>query len=69
MYFRQKWTDSRLANPSAQEVVIGGQSLKDSIWTPDTFSATAESVRTLKDPKPNVFVKVEPNGSVLYSER
>lgn len=67
MYFRQGWVDSRLVRDSEVKVV-GGETLMDSIWTPDTFFVS-QSVKTVKYPKLNVFVSIAPNGSVHFSER
>jgi len=70
MYFRQLWTDPRLAYPSeSEEYVLGGQTLLDSIWIPDTFFPSSQSVRTIKYPKPNLFVRILPNGTVFFSQR
>lgn len=69
MYFRQSWNDPRLVNTDDPEEVVGGRLLVERIWTPDTFFPTSSDVKVVKYPSPNVFVKVYPNGTILYSIR
>jgi hypothetical protein len=69
MYFRQKWTDPRLEATGFTESVIGGKSLVDRVWLPDTFFANSLDVEVVKDPIRNTFISIKPNGDVLFSER
>jgi len=68
IYFRQKWTDDRLASDSANPI-IGKQELVDKIWIPDTFFSSSSYVKSNKYPTPNIFARVMPNGEVLLSQR
>lgn len=69
IYFRQKWTDKRLANDNSPFDIIGKQELVDKIWIPDTFFSSSSSVKVNKYPTPNIFVKITPKGEVLLSHR
>jgi len=69
MYFRQMWNDPRLVSNSITEDVYGGQSLMERVWVPDTFFSNSMDVNIVKYPTRNTFLKVKPNGDVLYSER
>ncbi|CAG2112646.1 unnamed protein product [Medioppia subpectinata] len=69
IYFRQLWNDPRLANEGITESAVGGKSLVDRVWIPDTFFANSMEVLANKYPTRNSFLRVEPNGNVFYSER
>ena len=69
MYFRQIWTDQRLQFSDYGINVAGGQSLVDKIWTPDTFFSSVSTIRPVKYPAPNVFVKISPTGDILFTQR
>ncbi|CAG2106154.1 unnamed protein product [Medioppia subpectinata] len=68
-FFRQKWNDPRLVSQAITADVVGGQSLVDRVWIPDTFFVNSIDVDIFKYPIRNSFIKVKPNGDVLYSER
>ena len=69
LYFRQKWSDKRLYSSDIEVPVVGGKWLFDKIWTPDTFFSTVSTINSLKYPTPNVFVKIDSNGTVFCSQR
>ncbi|CAG2106153.1 unnamed protein product [Medioppia subpectinata] len=69
MYFRQKWNDPRLVSQAITVDVVGGESLVNRVWIPDTFFANSVEVLANKYPKRNSFLRVEPNGNVFYSEK
>ncbi|CAG2176705.1 unnamed protein product [Oppiella nova] len=69
MYFRQKWTDPRLVSNTLTADVIGGKSIIERVWTPDTFFSNSLDVNIMKYPTRNLFAKVLHNGEVYYSER
>jgi len=68
IYFRQMWTDERLANGSPFDI-IGKQELADRIWIPDTFFSSSSSTKLTKYPTPNIFVRISPKGEVFLSQR
>ncbi|CAG2174173.1 unnamed protein product [Oppiella nova] len=70
MYFRQHWNDPRLQNQMENATkVLGGKSLVDRLWIPDTFFPNSNSVEIFKYPAPNVLTRILTNGDILYSER
>lgn len=66
MYFRQRWTDDRLTH-SGEGKMIGGAEVADAIWKPDTMFTTSDEGRVSLTTVPNLFVRINPNGSVLHS--
>ncbi len=68
IYFRQKWIDERLVSNS-DIVIIGGQEMVDKIWIPDTFFSSVSSIKHVKYPTTNTFVKISPTGEVFMSQR
>jgi hypothetical protein len=68
MYFRQKWIDERFLSDSGIDI-IGGQEIVDKIWIPDTFFSSVSSIKHVKYPTTNTFVKISPTGEVLMSQR
>jgi len=69
LYFRQKWFDKRLNISETGVPVQSGQYLVDKVWTPDTFFSTTSSVKSSKYPAPNVFIRINQNGNIIYSQR
>lgn len=69
MYMRQRWRDSRLANST-----LGNRSLLIThglhrLWVPDLFIKN-DKVSTKSDvTTPNVFVRVDNDGNIVYSQR
>ncbi len=68
VYFRQKWIDERLVSNN-DIVIIGGQEMVDKIWIPDTFFSSVSSIKHVKYPTTNTFVKISPTGEVFMSQR
>uniref|UniRef100_A0A0N5B9U9 Ig-like domain-containing protein n=1 Tax=Strongyloides papillosus TaxID=174720 RepID=A0A0N5B9U9_STREA len=77
--FREQWKDERLAyerlaNENTQIppflILINDEDSEESqsIWTPDSFFNEKEARRHLVD-KPNVLMRIYPNGEILYSVR
>jgi hypothetical protein len=67
LYFRQFWTDPRLeaeGGGGPGEKVVAGKELADLLWKPDTFF-----VNELHSETKEVFVRVQPGGEVLWSQR
>lgn len=73
--FREEWVDSRLAygklwqNKSLEfpDFVILQPDHK--IWMPDTFFQNENDARKHQVDKPNVLIRIYPDGKVLYSVR
>lgn len=68
IFFRQYWIDERLAFDGPSELVIGADVLSQ-IWLPDTFIANDKSVYFHEATVKNKFIRINPNGQVLYSIR
>uniref|UniRef100_A0A1Y1NHW9 Uncharacterized protein n=2 Tax=Photinus pyralis TaxID=7054 RepID=A0A1Y1NHW9_PHOPY len=69
MYFRQYWKDYRLKylpNPLFEYVLINND---DAIWVPDTFFPSEKKSRSFDSLRPNVLIKIFPDGSVTYSKK
>ncbi|CEF67648.1 GluClalpha [Strongyloides ratti] len=78
--FRETWTDPRLAyqkfadeNTDVPPFVVlatsenGDQSQQ--IWKPDSFFQNEKEARRHMIDKPNVLIRIHPDGSILYSVR
>uniref|UniRef100_A0A0N5A2R6 Ig-like domain-containing protein n=1 Tax=Parastrongyloides trichosuri TaxID=131310 RepID=A0A0N5A2R6_PARTI len=77
--FREQWRDERLAYEKLADentqippfliLVVDEESEQSQrIWTPDSFFNEKEARRHLVD-KPNVLMRIYPNGEILYSVR
>jgi len=66
--FRQEWLDPRLKfeSPDIDFLTLPRDDL---VWTPDTFFVNAKEVEMHEMPSRQVYVRVSPDGSVLYSMR
>ncbi|GMT26242.1 hypothetical protein PFISCL1PPCAC_17539 [Pristionchus fissidentatus] len=69
--FREHWKDARLAYDHIQgqlpkHIVIHD---KDTVWRPDTYFQNEKRAHHHELDKPNVFIKMMPDGSVFFSER
>ncbi|CAD5112237.1 DgyrCDS1466 [Dimorphilus gyrociliatus] len=67
-YFRQHWTDPRLAFDYDEELCISTEML-DRMWWPDTFFANAKLAKFHYATTKNHFLRIRPNGDVLHSLR
>ncbi|KAK0052504.1 gamma-aminobutyric acid receptor subunit alpha-6, partial [Biomphalaria pfeifferi] len=71
-YFRQVWTDARLAfNASIERVTNVSLNVKmlDRIWHPDTIFLNGGSSYVHTITTPNKFFRLSHDGTVLYSQR
>ena len=68
VFFRQLWVDKRLAFDGASELVIGSDMLHR-IWLPDTYIANDRKTYFHKATVQNKFIRINPDGQVLYSMR
>ncbi|RWS01304.1 glutamate-gated chloride channel-like protein, partial [Dinothrombium tinctorium] len=68
---RQSWTDERLKFSPNEADLINFVNLEDaaSIWTPDLFISNEISGKQHTLLKPNLLIRIFPNGRVLYSTR
>jgi len=66
--FRQKFKDPRLAHSGNQTVNLLGDSVKK-IWSPDTFFRNERSSEHHGTIHPNIYARVDPDGTVLMSEK
>ena len=68
--FRQQWFDNRLVYDD-----LGGKikyltmTESDKVWMPDTFFRNEKQGRFHNIIQPNLYVRVYPDGNVLYSIR
>ena len=68
--FRQQWNDPRLKfDDQRGNIRYLSLTETDSIWTPDTFISNSKKTEVVADIKPNVLVRIYPNGDVYYSTR
>ncbi len=72
IFFRQLWVDKRLkfdlSADGINELVIGSDMLHK-IWVPDTFIANDKRTYFHKATVQNKFIRINPDGQVLYSMR
>ncbi|CAF0717919.1 unnamed protein product [Brachionus calyciflorus] len=68
IFFRQMWTDKRLSFGGVSELVIGSDMLHK-IWVPDTYIANDRKTYFHKATVQNKFIRINPDGQVLYSMR
>ena len=69
MYFRQFWTDPRLAfqpKPGLEKLILGSEFI-NSIWVPDTFIVNEKTGHFHKATTNNEFFRIKPNGDILRS--
>ncbi|KAI6233929.1 BMA-AVR-14, isoform b [Aphelenchoides fujianensis] len=78
--FREEWWDARLAyerfsddNTQVPPFVVLATSdsadLSRQVWMPDTFFQNEKEARRHLIDKPNVLIRIYPNGQILYSVR
>ena len=71
-YFRQYWTDTRLAfnstNLHLKELPMNWQFLSK-IWRPDTYFLNGMDSYLHKIAVPNRFIRIAPTGKISYSQR
>ena len=68
--FRQLWNDNRLAfNDMGGKIRYLTMTERDKVWMPDTFFRNEKDAKFHEIIQPNLYVRVFPNGDVLYSIR
>ncbi|XP_050412045.1 glycine receptor subunit alpha-2 isoform X2 [Patella vulgata] len=69
VYLRQQWMDKRLAhNVFNRSIVISYKHL-DELWVPDLFFPQSKTERRHVLTTPNILIRLETDGSILYSQR
>ncbi|XP_048244070.1 gamma-aminobutyric acid receptor alpha-like isoform X1 [Haliotis rufescens] len=68
-YFRQTWYDKRLSMNISLEHLPLGITILERIWHPDTVFYNGQNSYLHTITTPNKFVRISPNGNVLYSQR
>ena len=67
-YFRQQWTDPRLAGKANRTFTIMGGEI-DNVWVPDPFCYNArESNMMMPNEEIHSFVHIQPNGDIVMSK-
>ncbi|CAB4064290.1 GABRA [Lepeophtheirus salmonis] len=67
-YFRQSWVDTRLAFSGQKNLALSIEML-NKIWKPDTYIYNGRKSYLHTITTPNKFVRLFPEGKVLYSQR
>jgi len=68
--FRQQWNDNRLSfNNIGGKIKYLTLTERNKVWMPDTFFRNEKDAKFHDIIQPNLYVRVFPNGDVLYSIR
>lgn len=68
-YFREQWTDMRLAGKSNHTISLKGGAIED-VWAPDPFCHNArETTMAVPDSESNSKLSISPDGTILKSKR
>ena len=62
VYFRQYWTDKRLAHGTEATLMLGGTDV-NRIWLPDTYINNANDHEVFQD---NQLVLIDKKGQIVY---
>ncbi|KAG1674383.1 Glycine receptor subunit alpha-3 [Nymphon striatum] len=70
LYLRQRWVDERLIQLSLSEPLdLNDPKLVKRLWKPEVFFANAKEADFQYVTVPNVLVRINPNGEILYMLR
>ncbi|CAK9299804.1 unnamed protein product [Gordionus sp. m RMFG-2023] len=69
MYFRQTWRDERLAYDGPVKILPVSIKILEQIWKPDTYFHNGKESFVHSITVPNRFLRIDNNGSILYSTR
>ncbi|XP_015930128.1 glycine receptor subunit alphaZ1-like [Parasteatoda tepidariorum] len=70
LYLRQKWYDERLKKPEmSRPLDLNDPKLVQRIWKPEVFFANAKHAEFQYVTVPNVLVRIDPSGYLLYMLR
>ena len=68
--FRQRWNDNRLAfHDMGGRIKYLTMTERSKVWMPDTFFRNEKDAKFHEIIQPNLYVRVFPDGDVLYSIR
>lgn len=70
LYLRQHWDDPRLDNPAITEALdLNDPRLVKAIWKPEVYFPNAKEGEFQYVTVPNVLLRIEPAGHILYMLR
>jgi hypothetical protein len=70
LYLRQHWSDPRLNHPNLVEPLdLNDPNLVKAIWKPEVYFPNAKEAEFQYVTVPNVLVRIEPGGQILYMLR
>ncbi|GFW89341.1 glycine receptor subunit alpha-2 [Trichonephila clavipes] len=70
LYLRQTWYDHRLRQPNlVKPLDLNDPKLVQRIWKPEVFFANAKHAEFQYVTVPNVLVRIDPSGQILYMLR
>ena len=70
LYLRQHWEDPRLNNPAINEALdLNDPKLVQAIWKPEVYFPNAKEGEFQYVTVPNVLLRLEPAGRILYMLR
>ena len=69
IFFRQEWYDKRLITPSLKKSVTLSYKHISKLWVPDAFMPNEKSATFHALTVPNVLLRLDPDGKLLYSQR
>ena len=66
-YLRQRWLDPRMKHENMTESLdLADPALVKAIWKPEVFFPNAKEAHFQFVTVPNVLVRIQPNGEILY---
>lgn len=70
LYLRQSWNDPRLDHPNITKALdLSAPDMVKAIWKPEIFFPNAKSGEFQYVTVPNVLVRINPKGEILYMLR
>ena len=70
LYLRQHWYDSRLQHPKLiDQLDLNDPNLVKRIWKPEVYFPNAKDAEFQYVTVPNVLVRIDPGGRILYMLR
>ncbi|RWR99737.1 glycine receptor subunit alpha-2-like protein, partial [Dinothrombium tinctorium] len=70
LYLRQSWVDKRLQTPNlSRPLDLNDPNLVKKIWKPEVFFVNAKEAEFQFVTVPNVLIRLEPSGNILYMLR
>lgn len=70
LYLRQSWVDERLNHDDIKQPLdLNDPNLVKAIWKPEVYFPNAKHAEFQFVTVPNVLVRINPNGEILYMLR